>query len=381
MTDSNLEDIVSFYNGLISEYSEKILNGKPITYATNLTDREFLAHPRNTPNKQILEKRFDFFTESIYNSLNALNGTSPKNISDLSAKLKDDVLMWKLFGAYETAGGENLEDFKQKLFEKSGNKYEKLAAYLRVAVFLDTILKNQNLIPKVGKNSTLTLYRLFDKGKPSINEIDFSIAESMNQFMPEKLISYLDLINSYIHPTDVTPAAETSIGRYRIPGSVRLKWAELRTAEEELRDVYETKEVKKLVYDTAYSVLEHFLESCKRAGRKFANFAKNSKFAISPSEYRIIMNTIENFAVNELVGQWEKSGFERAERTYLSDKLGYTPSVRGNQLRIQIGKSGSTEHWNPFDNLKDDYTYLPMTVAVLSRIYKDAQAIRTISQS
>ena len=140
--------------------------------------------------------------------------------------------------------------------------------------------------------------------------------------------------------------------------------------------------MKKAIYETLGRCFQLIGKLSSEKGRSPKSLSwVRSGFKSSPTEYRVAVDTLENYAINQVFGMWKNSEGKFVRPTPFSKLMRVTPKIDvvgsgGDRLEVEY-RRGQKRYLRLTDPFRTTTVYLPFCAFRLNTFYKTAMEVNS----
>jgi len=377
-SSAGLEQLVGFYRSLIEQRVKSVRQGKIDTYEDTglvLIEKDIAEDCGLVDRQSLLEFRTKTFKGELYDKLGVLQnqGDALQEICEtVRDPLLDEAMLWLGLhkGLEKTSKDEFVEGFSPNLRAHT----RRIATYLRTLCLLHVLEGNSDLIDKLNETSSYFPHDLFltKKRKKTIRQVDEEISTVLPSLFSDDLVERMAKIDRYIIPNK---RGLKRIGKYFIRTEVGFSWREYNPSfEQELDDLYNSREQKKEIYETLGECYNLMWELSRKEGKNLKCFKHSSIFRISPVAYLTARDAVRDHARNQVFSIWKASGRRNVVLTHLARTTCLEVRNLNGQLITEHKYSSVT--FNVDSKFRNTTQLLPFCVAILNKYYTAAKNLQ-----
>ncbi|MBI4453618.1 hypothetical protein HY636_03150 [Candidatus Woesearchaeota archaeon] len=409
----------AYYYNVISDWCNTVKQGNPIRIGISaLTEKEWRialsyqgdAIPEPTALKETHNERKRILLGGLHQKLSVLNHNDLEQILEkVRNPLLDAATMW--LAAHNEIENVTREQFVQGFgfeTEEGTPSGGRVTGYLMPIVLLELAIQQPEIISKLEEDSIYFLHRLFDKkAKATIGDTESEIAESLPLLYSEELLKVMPRIDEFIQKISYSEIALSNgvytkkgitgeeqihtlgknLGKYHLSKDNNYCFVQTSSSVKRgeivvdiLDSLYGQSDMKKEIYTTLANVL---VLTCKGFMEKRGSITslknRSSFFSIGLSLYQLLIYSIRNYAINQMLSIWKNSKGEfKSPETPLS-RLMFLSATTQQDGRLSITdnmmRHSSTSYYTHNSFFLDTTAYLPLCVCVLNENYKIAMEI------
>lgn len=315
------------------------------------------------------EVRRQTLAGEVYDKLSAL---TPEARTAISSKVTDPILDPAFVCLSEN---DRLLPISRERFVSEFRNFQQAfrspsQSYIRALVLLE-LTQDPRILSRLQETSSYFPHRLFAPKPSPMRELEREIAALIPSLVPEDLIPALSQITDYIAPLPGRSYfhPDKRLGPYQIHREALLYFKRTDTeAIKKLEQLFEGDTKKSLLESLAETYLVGSQES-ERSGHR-GKALRNTLFKVSPWEYAVTIQTLKNYATNQILNVWQNSGGTTIPQTRLARTTRIHPQQKGLQLSIQDRES--TSLFRVDSKWTNTTIYLPICAFVLNRLYQNA---------
>lgn len=387
----SLEELSSFYELKIKEKAQLVREGinhskqipdytiaydeHPLIIKTDLYLELIPTHLQTEVIKIVRKK---VLIPKLYQKIVSLDASTLDVVrKEVKDKLLDETFTWFSYnGGVEHS---SLDEFVKNFDPHKRIKTIQLTTFIKPLVLLEVLIQNPEVAEKLEEDSSYHPHKLFPVKIPRknakkisdeyIKTVERKIAEDLLPLFSTKLIALMSHIRKYLIRMPNYSSINQTLGKYAITESSYVRWVDISDkSEKELDELYNNPDVKREVYTTLINCMRSagniLSESCVTP-EELKKFGSSLRF--TATEYALGMRMIENFAINQLLWNWNKNNHKFVYPTNLTKALRITGSIEEDNLIIKY--QGLKIQFNKDSFYRDSTIYLPFCINTLHKIY------------